>query len=292
MSGEETPTGSCVCCRRRDAAFGLVCDPDRSRLASWTRDVAEYTAQLLAEDEARTEPTAVREGDVVVRGKYGTVLATTGPREPLSYALPGAPTPGVKAGGRVSGSREASVPIAVDRVDLVAPARRTSARAALDDDAVGHLSVATTLDFWAGDLREHRGIGEAMPDPTVDALASWLLLRSDEACDDWLPVDEFFEDVRRLRGALMAQLGLFDVPDYKAGVPCRSCSTLALVRQPGSNYVECGACPDLLTPEEYEAWVRSLAAGLCGRRGGDWWCARPKRHPDACSPAEIIDRVA
>jgi Zn ribbon nucleic-acid-binding protein len=159
----------------------------------------------------------------------------------------------------VSGSKEPRLPIDVDEVDLTAPARNAWL---LGDDQVGHTSVAGTLDFWARDWREARGGLERLPDPFVPALASWLLRRVDDAMGVHLAIDEFFHDVRRTHGALRGQLGLVDVPDYKRGVPCPKCETLALYRANGSEWVECGACGSMLTTDEYDTYVAALAAQM------------------------------
>jgi hypothetical protein len=265
VADSDIPTGNCVVCARRDAEYGLVCQPDRFRLMAWIGDVGRHTAELLAEDGQRGEPTAPASVDIVVRGRYGTELATTTPGDRLARLMPSAPTAGLKAGGRVTGSREAQVPIAVDRVDLLAAPRRRSSRVELDEDAVGHLSVASVLDGWVDDLRHHRGRGEALPAPSVQELTSWLLLRVDEACDDHPAIDELFEDIRRLRGALMAQLGLHDIPDYKQGIPCR-CGMLTLVRHNGSEFVECTSCGLALTTDEYDDHVTGLLAAAKQRK--------------------------
>jgi len=81
-------------------------------------------------------------------------------------------------------------------------------------------------------------------------------------CDEHEAIDECWRDIRALHGTLNAQLGLFDKPDYKKGVPCKQCNALALVRRNGSDFIECGDCPAVLTPEEYDAWVRLLHAAV------------------------------
>jgi hypothetical protein len=58
----------------------------------------------------------------------------------------------------------------------------------------------------------------------------------------------------------MHQLGLVDIPEYKHGVPCRSCFALTLVRQPGADRIECGSCSSLLSFLEYDDHVRSVSA--------------------------------
>lgn len=168
---------------------------------------------------------------------------------------------GKSAGGRVSGSKERQLPIRVDPLDLAAPARNVWL---LGEDQVGHISVASILDFWARDWREARGGRERLPDPYVPALAAWLLRRADDAMDSHPAIDEAWHDVRRIYGALRAQLGLIEVPDYKRGVPCPACAALTLVRYEASDWVECASpgCGALLTPEQYNEHVAALAAQI------------------------------
>jgi hypothetical protein len=170
---------------------------------------------------------------------------------------------GASTGGRVSGSSERRLPIDTDAVDLTGPVRAGGV-AVLDEDAVGHTSVASTLDFWVEDWRAERGSGERRPSATVPELARWLLDRLDDACDHGSAVVEFFEAVRRLHAALRHQLGQVDVPDYKRGVPCANprCGALTLVHQPGADRIECGSCDALLSFLEYDDHVRALAAAL------------------------------
>jgi ribosomal protein L37AE/L43A len=186
----------------------------------------------------------------------------------VASALPAAATPGAARGGRVSGSPEPRLPVSVDMLDLLAPARRsTSASAPLayaeqDDDQVGFLSVASTLFTWAEDLREHRGRGEGLPDVSISSLAEWLLNRIDEACDDHPAIDELYDDLRKLYGALRAQLGQIDIPDYRHGIPCPKCQRLSLVRQAGGDYVVCSECGAYLKITEYEEYVMTMATAL------------------------------
>lgn len=160
-------------------------------------------------------------------------------------------------GGKVTGSRERRLPIRVDPTDLLGPAKHVLL---LGEDQIGYESVASELDFWVRDWREARGGAERLPDPDVRTLASWLERRAEDACDAHPAIDEMFTAIRRIRLTLLGQLGKFDVPDYKKGVPCRRCDTMALVRHNGSDWIECGNCPELLSPDEYDRWCGLLAA--------------------------------
>lgn len=259
---EDRPRGSCLidgCPRdpypRDDGRLPLVCGPDVSRLQHWLREIPVLCGELQARD-APDEVMAWADVRPLLAGWHPPLLLQL---EQLTVAstLPAAAVGVAGRGGRVSGSAEPRLPITVDAVDLLGPAR--SLRRLDDEDQVGFLPIASTLDFWVQDLRDHRARGEGLPEPSVTLLAGWLLERIEEACDDWLPVDEFFEDLRRAHGALRGQLGLHEQrKEELIGIPCQSCTVRLLVRMPGSSYVECEACGHLLTEPEYAAWCKAL----------------------------------
>jgi hypothetical protein len=165
-------------------------------------------------------------------------------------------------GEKVSGSREAPVPVSLTVVDLLATARRpepTEAARAHPEDVEGALSVASTLDEWVRDWRTHRGKGEGLPPPTVYQLTMWLGNRLDEACDDHPAIDEFAGELHglmaQLRGALALKRHIERLP-----APCPTCDTLALYREVdphrgASGWVECGGCGRLWSEDEYRRLV-------------------------------------
>lgn len=163
-------------------------------------------------------------------------------------------------GGPVSGSRERQLPIRVDVFDLT---HACGWPQDLDGDQVGHLDVPTTLRLWASSWAQLRAMGEA-GQPDVPGLCWWMRERVDEVADDHEEFPDAFHAVRKLRGALMAQLGQVDVPDYKRGVPCKNpqCGALTLVHHNGADRVECESCAALLTFEEFDGWVRQVAAAV------------------------------
>ena len=171
-------------------------------------------------------------------------------------AEPLAPSGSPGKGGPVTGSRERPIPIRVDLFDLTHPG---AAAYVQGDDQVGHIPVWVTLESWARDWSTYRAMGEHSGVGVAD-ICRWMRERVDEMCDEHPAIDECYRDIRSLRGALLAQLGQVDIPDYKKGVPCRQCNALALVRRNGEDFIECGECPAVLTPGEYDAWVRLMAA--------------------------------
>jgi hypothetical protein len=263
---DEEPTGSCPTCSRRDPHEPLICRVCRSKLRTWLGDLPALFEELEERTKELAEPLDHRpyvatmvemaEGSKKRVVRSWQVL-TMRAADQVAYLLPAGATSSPSHTGPVSGSKEPRLPIDVDGVDLTAPARNAWL---LGDDQVGHSSVASTLDFWARDWREARGGLERLPEPYVPALSSWLLRRVDDAMDAHPAIDEFFHDVRRTHGALRGQLGLVDVPDYKRGVACSKCGTLALYRENGSEWVECGVCGAMLNEGEYVAYVAALAA--------------------------------
>lgn len=215
----------CVLCQRREAERAQACDPCRLWLPTVLRDIGELHATL----------------DVTARSNG------TGPR--------------------VSGSREAPVPLALDVLDLAAAARLGSrgphARGVLgDDDQIGHLSVATELEFWVIDWIDVRTRAEHRPEPLVMTLVRWLDVRLDWACDEHNAVDEFAADMRTLRTVLRRANGdLPQRPEPLVGVPCSGCDQAALYRDPGAQWrAECGACGKLYSDDEYARWTGLVAS--------------------------------
>jgi hypothetical protein len=191
--------------------------------------------------------------------KVTTRVLTNRAADQVAYLLPSGASSSPSRGGPVSGSKERRLPIDTDAVDLTGPVRSAGV-AVLDEDAVGYESVASVLDFWVEDWRVDRGAGERRPSATVPELTRWLLDRLDDACDSGPAIAEFFDAVRRLRNALLGQLGQFDIPDHKRFTPCPRCNSFNLVHHNGSQFVECAACPAVLSFLEYDEHARSLSA--------------------------------
>lgn len=254
-----------------------VCDACRSRLRRWLAEIPDLCADLAADDPAGSNFALDHRADPdhnPVDHPYERTDPDTGRvwrhvLDPLGVLPPG-PLRGAHAGGKVSGSAHPSAPANLAALDLLAAARHGSraphARGVLgmDEEQIGDLSVATVLDTWVRDWREVRGRGEGLPEPTVAALCRWLADRCEWACDEHPAVDEFAAELRDVRSALYARLGLYDVPDYKRGVPCRGCGHLTLVRKSGSDWVECetDGCGELYSPQEYADWAGLEAAGM------------------------------
>lgn len=190
---------------------------------------------------------------------------TLGEIPTLHARLRDALVPGQAQGQRVSGSREAPLPLRVDALDLGMPARLpepTDAARAHPEDQIGSLSVASVLDSWVRDWREVRNMREIAPVPTVVTLARWLRDRLDWACTNHSAVDEFAHEMRSLLRALRAACGVEEVRPELLDAPCSRCDTRAMYRLPGEDRVECGGCGRRLTEDEYRRWCGLLAADL------------------------------
>lgn len=178
---------------------------------------------------------------------------------------------------RVSGSREAPLPFTADVYDLAAAARPASIGVAYrhgrrltnpDPDQVGHLSVATELEFWVVDWIATRGEGEHLPVPLVPPLAGWLSARLTWAMDNHPAIDEFATALWRIRGALSAYVLKVvededDAPRRRAEsrtAPCPSCDMISLWWWPTDERVRCDTqdCNRVMTAAEYGDWEHRI----------------------------------
>ncbi len=181
---------------------------------------------------------------------------------PDAYAvLPLQFPPNGSASERVSGSREAPLPIRVDPLDLDLPARQANPTAAArlhPEDQIGHLSVATTLDSWVRDWRAVRDMRELGPEPTVPNLVAWLANRLDWALDNHPAADEFADEITSLARVLRRTNGT-DKLVHRLSAPCPTCELVELFREDGADYVECRNCHRLWTEDEYHRLCVILA---------------------------------
>lgn len=122
-------------------------------------------------------------------------------------------------------------------------------------DQVGDVSAPALLDSWARDWQTYEWA--LLPPPTVDSLTGWLTDRLEDACDRHPAIDDFAAELNELLRRLRPH---GPRAELKIGVPCRECEAVTLFRWPGSDYIECGSCTLLMTPEEYERWIQLIAA--------------------------------
>ena len=189
-------------------------------------------------------------------------------RDPVADETPAGPLT-IAGGQRVSGTRERSLPLPLDPLDLTMPARVGGVHEDVNPqtglpygDQVGYVSVATLLDSWVRDWRDTLRPQEGLPRPNVRHLGIWLTHRLDDACDRHPAVDEFAHEMRDLLAAIRRVNGRTEVRPEHLDVPCRRCDLLDMHRLPGQDRVECGSCGDLLTEDEYRRWVGILSASM------------------------------
>jgi hypothetical protein len=196
----------------------------------------------------------------------------------LHALLPAALAPGRGEVVRISGSREAPLPLRVAAVDYAAPARSDSVRDQLvarvrtwfdpdtvdrdgfwfhgwhrellrDEDGVpltaaahdqdGALSVASILDSWVRDWAETLDVQR--PVAGVPALVSWLSRHLHWALNNHPAVDEFNQEVTVTLYAVRTLLNVSRKPVYLPDA-CPQCDVTALRRDPGGGDVVCGNC--------------------------------------------------
>lgn len=255
---------TCVICQRRPVERAQACEPCRLWLPAVLRDIGD-SYQMLTEQEPPGAGQLAIEDD-------GTFDA---PSVRQLHPLSAGPIRAAGASSRVSGSREAPVPVRLDLVDLTAPARLPNPmrgpgyypRSLWPEDQIGHQPIATRLDLWARDWITHqRCPGDHLPDPAVPALITWLSVRCGWACDEHPAVDEFAAEMRDLRTVLSAANDDGPVyPEPILAVPCSGCDTLALFRPVKSPYrAECGGCGKLYTDDEYARWTGLVASWAKG----------------------------
>lgn len=255
----------CVICQKRPYMRAQACGPCRDRLPRTLADIADLHAQLV--DPPADEP------DVwTVKQRRMLPIPTTNPArlprwidgpwvdqpgyDPVAAVLPANAKP-TDSAPRVTGSREAPVPANLDAIDLtLAPGPGV-----IHDpyrDQTGMIAVAAMLDQWARDWRDEMAFAQSLPVPTVPELARWLSDRVEWACDRHPAVDEFANEMGRLRAILRGVLGLTEPPaEFCDGIVCRKCDRYALYRE--NDYVECDHCGLLYSETEYREWVGLLA---------------------------------
>ncbi|MER7331647.1 MULTISPECIES: hypothetical protein [unclassified Micromonospora] len=224
------------------------------------------------------------------------VLDQQGRRE-TRWADPLAPIGGVGAiPGRtnqphVSGSRQRSVPINLDTVDLTAPARvpnPTDVARQWPGDQIGHLSVASRLYEIVRDWRDTLWPDQHLPVATVPELVAWIRAgstddtpgtRIQDACDRHPSIAATAAELWELRGWLRGAVGDTDpAPRRWIGVACGKCREVSrLAREGGEEYAECGNCGQMYSETE----VAELVAGQAGEQ-------RDARSPEQV--AELLRR--
>jgi ribosomal protein S27AE len=162
--------------------------------------------------------------------------------------LPAELMPGSSMEPRVSGSREAQLPVRVDVLDLTMPAHQGS-RAPMVRGAM----VRDWITYVPGDH---------VPASTVPEMVAWLRVWLTTACDGHPAVDEFADTVDQVVRAIRRALGLVAPKPVLLHVPCPSCNLVALYRHHGDDRTYCGSCGRIMDPELYERLITAMAAEL------------------------------
>jgi hypothetical protein len=260
----------CRGCLPRLCSRGLVCNSDRTRLGAELADLGTLYAELVAQpDLVDRMPWMTRQRRPIPttnpdrKPPWAWVEESGG--EELARVLPMGITR-VSHQARVSGTREQPAPVNLDHLDLAAasrPASRTLfARGALglDPDQIGTLSAATILDTIVRTWRDSLWPDQRLPVPTVPVMVDWLSKRLPDACDRYLAIDEYAEEIRDLRSAMRGVLGLNDSPPERChGVQCRSCDMMNTLYRDGT-LVQCRYCGLNYSERDYREWVALLAA--------------------------------
>jgi ribosomal protein S27E len=150
--------------------------------------------------------------------------------------------PGPGSGPKVSRSKTPAAPVRAEVVDHAD-------------------QIVAVLGSWAALVAETRRLTA----PTYTLTASVAVLRTHHdwaTAQAWAP--DYCEEVRTLAHTARVLAQLYEPrPELIAGVQCRSpkCDLVGtLFRAPGSQYIECGVCGNLLTEPEYREWTAMLAA--------------------------------
>lgn len=197
------------------------------------------------------------------------------------YALLGQELPSRVAGRgpKVSGSRDAPMPGNAEALNLRGPGARGNVDFAMnpalgridpatkadpatgllpEGDQYGTIPVFAALETWERDWRESRGlaISGTWPDLTtaLAAIVRFLHAHLDWACDNHDAIDDFADEVNRVRQAMKAARG--DTPD---SVYVGRCPTLVGDRPCGarlyaSTWVDVIRCPQCKAKRERPEW--------------------------------------
>lgn len=220
-------TATCVVCRRRPARNSQTCDGCRTHTDGHLADIAGLYVYLYGQFEKGR-----RAGDQ-----------------------------------RVSGSREAPLPLRIDPLDLTMPAPTGRQRwSPILDGQTGYTGVAALLDTWARDWCQTRDMREHPPVPTVATLVVWLRHRLEWACDNHPDVDQFAAHMRRLHTILRNVCDLRTDRVYIGDCPVTTdkgpCAT-PLTADPYLDLIRCTRCRSQWTRDKW-LWLGATLRDVQG----------------------------
>lgn len=180
--------------------------------------------------------------------------------DPIAAAMPAGPVSGQRGQPRVSGTHGAPVPISLDRFDLTAPPHRGPVTDPYHDQT-GHIPAAALMGEWVDAIIEQRGMREHRPVSTVPILTQWLINRFEWILADHNHLLDLADEAATLHHHLQHAAGLARLI-HLLDAPCPSCDLLTLIRNNGSDYVECTHCGLHWNETQYERLVLVAVAGL------------------------------
>lgn len=239
---------------------GDIVDAERAAAVARVRhrleDIRDWYALLAAEEPP---PDAMAEMGELSR-RLGKVTYDGG--------LPAGPIKRTSSGPPVSGSRGAPAPI-TDVTDLLGRANTASVglvdRMQDPEDRacqIGHIAVASELDFWVCDWSSRRG--EHQPAPVVGELTAYLADRLEWAYDHHGAWDEMAAAMERVARALYGTLTPREGRSVPVSAPCPREGCEGVLSRRDDGWVECGAdeCGRILSATEYVDWSGMVIARL------------------------------
>ena len=181
-------------------------------------------------------------------------------------AMPATAILGKSLSPRVGGTPEPSVPVDLDRLDMLARARHLASPSSWSEDQIGHAPYEQTLALWAQDWAEI--LGHHSPKAEVGAQLVWLKDRLPWGFDNFVEVGNFVAWINKAVAEIKEKLGLRSYRKIYQGI-CKSCDQAStIVRESGDPYAICSFndCGRLYSLDELEDWQKLVA-----------WAERVKR---------------
>jgi hypothetical protein len=244
-------------------------DPQLARFRNDLATIADAYALLAAQHREQIRDERTKPDHSRGRDDYGQPTGGMAVADPIAHAMPSGPAKQASKAPMVSGSHEAPVPVSLDLVDLTSEARHGSMYVAdsspWPEDQVGHIAVATELDFWVRDIADV--IGDPLPVPVVPVLAMWLHERAGWAWDYYGALDEMVVTVDRISRTLYAIVNPRGPRPERKAAPCPGCGEATLCGDGERVWCEVDDCGRVLTAVEYGQWAaaeahRELSGGV------------------------------
>lgn len=212
----------CEVCQRREAQ-GFVCGVCLARMSKWLQEIPALYLELHTRHQE----------DPVPSMKVGS----SGP----------------VGGVRVSGSRERSVPIDLDAVDLLLNVEYSMPNSEMGMQMVPVLGL---LWAWVSLFAWQWYRDECLPVREVPVLALWLTQRLDDLALVDQATPELEAALRRCVGQLRRVVdGRVAKPEFRYG-RCAKCKMRALYFDPEYEFVRCATCGHTMTEDDYAKYLQ------------------------------------